>query len=186
MIVWFGATSNQGAIASVEFVLARVNNLINVIIKEDTDREEDFLETRNRPDGYDTVVYLSLQGRVREQERGRGGKEYLFEFVWEGGPRELIKLGVCVPNRMGRSIWRGGSEVNDMRDEGQSWFIWLLYLGLTERKTDGLAELVKHLRELASGKETIIAGRGWIPLAQRQYPRGRPCRRSWNQCQSDR
>lgn len=118
MTVWFGATSNQGATASVEFALTRVNKLINVIIKEDTDREEDLFETGNRPDSYDTVVYLSLRGRVREQGWGRGGKEYLLEFVWEGGPRELIKLGVCVPNWMGRSVWRGGCEVNDMRDEG--------------------------------------------------------------------
>lgn len=67
---------------------------------------------------------------------GKGGKEYLFEFIRQGGPRELIKLGVCVPNWMGRSVWRSGSQVNDVRNEGQSWLVRLLYLGLTERKAD--------------------------------------------------
>lgn len=68
MTVWFGATSNQGATASVEFALTRMNKSINIIIKEDTNREEDLFETGNGPDSYNTVVYLSLQRRVREQE----------------------------------------------------------------------------------------------------------------------
>lgn len=43
-------------------------------VKEDTNGEENLLETRNRPDSHDAVTNLSLWGRVGKQnEGGKGG-----------------------------------------------------------------------------------------------------------------
>ena len=68
--------------------------------EKDTNREKDFFETRNRSDGQNAVVYLSLWDRVWKHRCEREERGYLFELVWEGGPCKLIKLGVCIPNRM--------------------------------------------------------------------------------------
>jgi len=59
---------------------------------------------------------------------------------------------------MQRPVRRGSSEVNNVRDQSQGRFIWLLYLGLTEGDADRLAELIEHLRGLASAKERVIGG----------------------------
>jgi len=75
MTVWFGATSNHGVVASVEFVLSRVSETVGKEKKKDTNGEEDLFETRNRSDGHDTVTDLSLWKREGGKLERRGRRE---------------------------------------------------------------------------------------------------------------
>lgn len=62
MTEWFGAMSNQGVVASVEFTLSRMSEATEKGGRS-TDRKEDLFETRSRPnDGHDAVIDLSLRG----------------------------------------------------------------------------------------------------------------------------
>ena len=83
-------------------------------MSKDTDGLENLFEPRDRSDGHNAVVNLSLWAGVGKSKRERGGGTYLLKLVREAGPHKLIKLGVCVPNWMRGPVRRGSSEMNDV------------------------------------------------------------------------